>query len=84
MEMKLLGGELLINIGFENSDKEFDDNICLCFHEPCKEETKLFRAKETNIFITPSEARQLASLLIQASEASDLSSHDSTSPNNLE
>lgn len=80
MELKLLGGELLINIGYENSDKEFDDNICLCFQEPCKEETKLFRAKETNIFITSEEARQLASLLLKAAEASDISSHDSVIP----
>lgn len=84
MEIKLIGGELLVNINFEKSDRIFDDNICLCFQEPCKEETKLFRAKETNIYITPTEARTLASTLMQAAEASDLSSQDSVIPNEKE
>ena len=77
MNLELLGGELLLKICFDNSDKDFDDNICLSFIEPCLEETKLFRAKETNIFLTPQEARSLADLLLQAAEASVRSSHDS-------
>lgn len=77
MNLELLGGELLLKICFDNSDKDFDDNICLSFIEPCLEETKLFRAKETNIFLTPQEARSLADLLLQAAEASDKSSQDS-------
>lgn len=77
MNLELLGGELLLKICFDNSDKDFDDNICLSFIEPCIEETKLFRAKETNIFLTPQEARSLADLLLQAAEASDRSSLDS-------
>lgn len=84
MELRLLGGELLINICFEKSDREYDDNICLNFQEPCNEDTKLFRAKETNLLITPVEARQLADLLLRAAEASDLSSHDSTSRQDLQ
>lgn len=77
MEIKLLGGELIINICFENSDKEFDDNICLKFHEPCIDDARIFRASETNLYITPQEARDLAEILLKAAEASDLSSHDS-------
>jgi hypothetical protein len=81
MEIKLIGGELLLNINFEKSDSIFDDNICLCFQEPCAEETKLFRAKETNILITPQEARTLAAILMEVAEASDLASQDSVTPN---
>lgn len=77
MEIKLLGGELIVNICFENSDKEFDDNICLSFYEPCLDDTRIFRASETNLYITPQEARELAEILLKAAEASDLSSHDS-------
>ncbi len=80
MDLRLIGGELLINIFFEKSDREYDDNVCINFQEPCNEDTKLFRAKETNLFITPKEARQLAGLLLKAAEASDLSSYDSSSP----
>jgi hypothetical protein len=72
-----LGGELIVNICFENSDKEFDDNICLSFFEPCLDDTRIFRASETNLYITPQEARELAEILLKAAEASDLSSHDS-------
>ncbi len=77
MEIKLLGGELIINICYENSDKEFDDNICLNFYEPCLDDTRLFRASETNLYLTSQEARELAEVLLKAAEASDLSSHDS-------
>jgi hypothetical protein len=77
MEIKLLGGELIVNICFENSDKEFDDNNCLSFFEPCLDDTRIFRASETNLYITPQEARELAGILLKAAEASDLSSHDS-------
>ncbi|HSM23429.1 MAG TPA: hypothetical protein VK856_01030 [Anaerolineaceae bacterium] len=78
MILELLGGELLLKICYDNSDKDFDDNICLSYIEPCLDDTKLFRAKETNIFITPQEARSLADLLLKAAEASDRSSHDSS------
>jgi hypothetical protein len=77
MEIKLLGGELIVNICYENSDTEFDDNICLRFNEPCLDDTRIFRASETNLYITSQEARELAEILIKAAEASDLSSHDS-------
>ncbi|MBW6472453.1 MAG: hypothetical protein K0B14_04960 [Anaerolineaceae bacterium] len=77
MQIKLLGGELLVNICYENSDKEFDDNICLSFNEPCLDDTRIFRAAETNLYITPQEARELAEILLKAADASDLSSHDS-------
>ena len=57
--------------------QEFDDNICLKFHEPCIDDARIFRASETNLYITPQKARDLAEILLKAAEASDLSSHDS-------
>jgi hypothetical protein len=77
MEINLLGGELTVNIYFEHDDEEFDDNICLSFIEPCPDESRIFRASETNIFITAQEARELAEILLKVAETSDLSSHDS-------
>jgi hypothetical protein len=77
MIVKLINGALLVKINFEISDSEFDDNVCLCFEEPCLEEEKLFRADQTNIFLTPKEARDLAQALINAANHSDLASTDS-------
>lgn len=77
MEIKLLGGELIVKICYENSEKEFDDNICLSFYEPCLDDTRIFRASETNLYITSQEARELAGVLLKAAETSDISSHDS-------
>ncbi len=76
MEITLLGGELIVNICFEKGDEEFDDNICLSFIEPCPDEARVFRASETNIFVSAQEARELAKILLLAAETSDLSSHD--------
>ena len=77
MELSLLSGELIIKICYEKGDEEFDDNICLGFLEPCPDDARVFRASETNLFITAQEARELANLLLKAAEISDLSSHDS-------
>ena len=77
MEFELLGGELIVKICYENLDKEYDDNVCLIFNEPCLDETRIFRAAETNLFITPQEARKLAEMLLAAAEASDRHSKDS-------
>jgi hypothetical protein len=77
MIIELLGGELVISISFENVDREFDDNIRLSFNEPCHDDTRIFRATETNLFITSQEARKLAEILKKIANESDLSSHDS-------
>jgi hypothetical protein len=77
MEFELLGGELIVKICYENLDKEFDDNICLNFTESCLDETRIFRAAETNLFITPQEARKLAEMLLAAADSSDRLSRDS-------
>ena len=77
MEYELLGGELIVKICYENLDKEFDDNICLSLKESCPDETRIFRAAETNLFITAEEARKLAEMLLTAADSSDRHSRDS-------
>jgi hypothetical protein len=77
MVIELLGGELVVKISFENLDRDFDDNICICFHEPCHDDARIFRAAETNLFITAQEARKLAEVLQKTADESDRSSHDS-------
>lgn len=77
MLVKLINGALLVNINFETSDSEYDDNICLCFEEPCHEDEHILRAEQTNIYLTAKEARNLAEALLNAANYSDLASTDS-------
>lgn len=77
MIIDLLKGSLLVQINFEKSDSDFDDNVCVCFEEPCHDDEKLFRAEQTHIYLTPSEARRIAAALQKAAEESDIASKDS-------
>jgi hypothetical protein len=52
----LLDGSLKLNIFYEQFDRSFDDDICLCFTEDCPEDEKIFKADETSIYLTPEEA----------------------------
>jgi len=74
MSISLLDGTLRFGIFFDKGDKEFEDNICLCFKEDCPEEEKIFYAGETNIYITSEQARELAAQLLDAAEKSSHSS----------
>lgn len=76
MLVEILNGSLQINIRYEHTDSTYDDNVCLCFKEPCHDDEKLFRANETNLFLTPKEARTLAKALLAVAEQSDFASHD--------
>ena len=68
--LSLLDNSLGVSIYFERSDSEFDDDICICFKEYCQEDEKIFKAGETNIFLTPEQANQLANALLEASKQS--------------
>lgn len=74
MSISLLDGSLHLSVFFDKGDQEFDDNICLCFKEDCPEEEKIMYAGETNIYITPEQARELAAQLLDAAEKSSHSS----------
>ena len=76
MKIELLGGCLMVDIFFEVTDTEFDDNVCLRFTEPCSPDERLFKADETNIFLTAVEARQVAHTLLKIAEESDRRSKD--------
>lgn len=65
----LLDGSLKLSIYYEESDKEFDDDICLCFEEDCPEEEKLFKADEVSIYITPEQAALIVLELNRAMQA---------------
>ena len=70
MAIELLNGSLNVDIYFDKEDKEFNDNICISLKEYGPEDEKIFYAGETDIFITPDEARKLAEMLIAAADLS--------------
>jgi len=59
MAIELLNGSLNVDIYFDKEDKEFNNNICISLKEYGPEDEKIFYAGETDIFITPDEARKL-------------------------
>jgi hypothetical protein len=67
--ISLLDGSLKLTIYYEESDREFDDDICLCFEEDCPEDEKLFKADEVSIYLRPEEAALIVLELNRAMEA---------------
>jgi len=70
MTIRLLDNSLKIDIFFEAKDKEFEDNVCVRIAEDCPDDERLFRAGETNVYLTPQEACQLAEALQAAARSS--------------
>ena len=68
MSISLLDNSLKVDVFFDVSDSDFDDDICIRFVEDCPEDEKLFRADETNIYITPEQACLLVLALQRAME----------------
>ena len=75
MSIKLLENTLEINIYYDECDCEYDDNICVSIIEDCPEEEKIFRADETNLYLTPEQALQLMQALKAATSESKLPSN---------
>ncbi len=73
MNIYLLDNSLQVKIYFDKQDCNFKDNVCIKLTEDCPEDERLFRAEETNVFLTPKQARQLALALLNAAEESNLS-----------
>ncbi len=69
MAIFLLDDTVKIEIYYDPEDCGFEDNICLTIWEDCPEEEKIFIAEETNIFLTPEQAYQLAMALSNATVA---------------
>lgn len=76
MKISLLDNSLIVEVYFEKNDSEYDDNVCISFMESCEEEECIFKAYETNIFLTPIQARELAMALLQVAQESDQKSRD--------
>jgi hypothetical protein len=66
MAIYLLDNSLKVEIYFDPSDSDYDDNICISIVEECPDEEKLFLAGETNMYLTPEEACQILQALAQA------------------
>lgn len=74
MIISLLDGSLKVQIFYEEPDASFEDNVCISFLEDCPEDEKIFKAGETNIFLTPEQAAHLAEALSKAAAESKLAS----------
>lgn len=70
MPIYILDDSLSVDVYHECSDEEFRDNICLSITESCPQEERIFRYEETNIYLTPEQARSLAMALLAAVENS--------------
>ncbi len=70
MGISILDNSLSVQVYFDKTDAEFEDNVCLCFEETCIDDEKIFRAEKTHIYLTVKEARELAQSLIDAVDAS--------------
>ncbi len=65
----LLDGSLKLHVFYEASDRAYEDDICLCFMEDSREQERLFRADEVNIYLTPEQAALIILELGRAVEA---------------
>jgi hypothetical protein len=70
MALELLDGSLQVEVYYDPSDGDFEDNICISFREDCPEDEKVFWAGETNIYLTPEQAQAFAMALIAAADKS--------------
>lgn len=70
MAIYLLDNTLKIEIGYEESDSDYEDDILVKIIEECPEDEKIFRHDETNLYLTPQQANDLARLLDHAAQAS--------------
>lgn len=69
-EILLLDESLRVRIYYDCDDCDYDDNICVSIIEDCPEDEKIFIAGETNLYLTPGQAKELAMALIQATNES--------------
>jgi hypothetical protein len=68
MFVLLLDNSLKVEVYCDDMDSEFEDNICVSFVEECPDDEKVFRADETNIYLTSKQAEQLGNLLVRAAK----------------
>ncbi len=76
MSILLLDGGLKIEIYFDESDREFEDDICIQIVEDCPEDERVLKFDETNLYITPDQAGLLILALQRAMDAYRASNQD--------
>ncbi len=69
MSILLLDGGLKVSIFYDESDREFEDDICIQLVEDCPEDERLLKFYESNIYITPDQACLLILALQRAMES---------------
>lgn len=69
-DILLLDESLRVRIFYDCDDCDYDDDICVSFHEDCPADEKLFKVDETNIFLTAEQATALAMALVKAANES--------------
>ena len=79
MSISLLEGTIQLDIFYECEDHDLEDNICISILECCAPAERLLRAEETNLYLTPGEARQLGEALIMAAQHSETNQRDTES-----
>lgn len=67
----LLDESLEVEVFYSSEDSDLEDNICLKVTESCEEDEKIFRHDESHMFLTRSQARDLAEALLKAAELSE-------------
>lgn len=70
MPIYLLDETLSVKVYYDQVDCEYEDNICISILEDCPDEEKIFRAGETNIYLTREQARQLGRALLEVADES--------------
>ena len=72
----LLDNSLKLTIYYDDTDSEFEDNICLNFQEDCPEAERLFRIEDTSFYVTAEQAALIVLGLSRALEIARLNSSD--------
>ena len=67
----LLDKSMKVKVSFSKEDCDFEDNICVVIEECCPEDEKVFKHEESHIFVTCTQARELAAALTTAIEESE-------------
>ena len=72
MPIYLLDNTLQVDIRYDQEDCDYSDNICVSITEDCPEDEKVFIADQTNLYLTPEHAIELAEALMWAVHSSHL------------
>jgi hypothetical protein len=71
----LLDDSLQVDVFFSPEDGDLTDNICLRVIESCTDGEKIFIHDESDLFLTPQQARDLAEALLAAVKESEEKTH---------